>query len=375
MLHLSDDNGSIDTERMSRAKRIETIMKRKEDHINICLDRPVQARKVSTLFEDIHFVNNSLPEIDLDDIDTSTTFLGHKFSAPIMIGAMTGGADLAKTINKNLAGAAQRLKLGMVVGSQRAGLYDKVLADTYAIARKAAPDIFLGSNIGGAQLSKGFTVADGKRLVKMLDADAFYIHLNPAQEIVQPEGEPNYKHVLSKIKTFTGSVDRPVVVKEVGFGISGDVAKKLESAGVKAIETAGMGGTSYAAVEYHRAHEMNMDIKTKLGEVYWDWGIPSAASLYLVRRSVKIPVVSSGGLRSGLDMAKAIAMGADMCATAWPLLRPATVSAEKVQEKLEELISGLKAAMFLTGCKNISELRKAKYVVTGELLDWIAQSR
>ncbi len=347
-------------------------MQRKEDHINICLDKPVQARKISTLFEDVHLINNSLPEMDFEEIDTSTAFLGHRFSAPVMIGAMTGGAKLAEKINKNLAEAAQELGIGMVVGSQRAGLYDKVLADTYSVARKHAPDIFLGSNIGGAQLSQGFKAEDGKRLVEMLEADAFYVHLNPAQEIVQPEGEPAYTNVLSKIKTFVDSVEKPVVVKEVGFGISGNAAKKLESVGVKAIEVAGMGGTSYAAVEYYRAKDFSMDLKTRMGEQFWDWGIPTAASLHMVKKAVKIPVVSSGGLRTGLDMAKSIAMGASLCATAWPLLRPATISSGEVKRKLEELIYGLKTAMFLTGCKNIKELGNSRYVVTGELKDWMA---
>jgi isopentenyl-diphosphate delta-isomerase len=345
-------------------------MKRKEDHINICLSKPVQARKITTLFNDVHLINNALPEIDFNDIDTSTTFLGHKFAAPLMVGAMTGGAELAKKINRNIAEAAQEMGLGMAVGSQRAGLYDKVLADTYSIARKAAPDIYIGSNIGGAQISRGFKMEDAKKLVKMLDADAFYVHLNPAQEIVQPEGEPSYKNVLSGIKKFVSAVNRPVVVKEVGFGISGNVAKQLEDIGVSAIETAGMGGTSYSAVEYYRAKESGMEVKEKMGELFWDWGIPTAASLYMVKKSVKIPVVASGGLRNGLEIAKSIAMGASLTASAWPFLRPATVSTEEVKKKMEEFIYGLKSAMFLTGCKNIKELSQLNYVVTGELRQW-----
>lgn len=355
-----------------RQKKVRDIMKRKEDHINITLDQPVQARKVKTLFDCVHLINNALPEIDFDEIDTSTTFLGHKFSAPIMSGAMTGGAELAKKINKNIATAAQELGLGMAVGSQRAGLYDKALADTYSIAREAGPDIYIGSNIGGAQIANGFSIEDAKKLVKMLDADAFYVHLNPAQEIVQPEGDTNYKNVMAGIKTFIDHVGKPVVIKEVGFGISGGVARKLEALGVSAIEVAGMGGTSYTAVEYYRAKDFKMDIKETMGQLYWDWGIPTAASLYMVTKNVKIPVVSSGGLRSGLEMAKSIAMGASLCAAAWPFLKPATISADAVKKKMEEYIYGLKCAMFLTGCKNIKELKKSKYVITGELKDWIS---
>lgn len=354
----------------SKSEKIKEIMKRKEDHIRICLDNPVQARKVRTLFSDVHLISNALPEIDFDDIDTSTKFLGHKFSAPIMVGAMTGGAELAKKINGNIAEAAQDLGLGMAVGSQRAGLYDKVLADTYSVARKVASDIFIGANIGGAQISEGFSVQDARKLIDMLDADALYVHLNAAQEIVQPEGEPSYKGVTSGIKRFVDGVDKPVIVKEVGFGIDPASAKTLEKIGVKAIEVAGMGGTSYSAVEYYRAKEMKMTMKEKMGTLFWDWGIPSAASLYMVKKAVKIPVVSSGGLRDGLDMAKSIAMGASLTAAAMPFLRPATISAEKVREKMDEFVYGLKCAMFLCGCKNISELSRAKYVMTGELRDW-----
>ncbi len=348
-------------------------MERKESHIKVCLEKPVQARELKTLFGDVHLINDALPEMDLDDVDTSTTFLGHKFSAPLMIGAMTGGAYLAKTINRNLAEAAQEAGIGMAVGSQRAGFLDKSLAETYSITRKVAPDIFLGSNIGGAQIAKGFGVEEGRKLVKMIDADALYIHLNPAQEVVQPEGEERYRNVLSGIKPFVDGLDVPVVVKEVGFGISGAVSKKLEDIGIDAIEVAGSGGTSYAAVEYYRAKESGMQMKQRMGDLFWDWGIPTAASLCMARKAVRIPIVASGGIRTGLDIAKSIAMGASMSAVALPLLRPATISAEKVGEKLNELTYGLKLAMFLTGCRNIAELGRVKRVVTGDLKDWLDQ--
>lgn len=290
-----------------------------------------------------------------------------------MIGAMTGGAELARTINRNLAEAAQETGIGMVVGSQRAGFLDKSLAESYSITRKVAPDIFLGSNIGGAQIAKGFSVEEGRKLVEMIDADALYIHLNPAQEAVQPEGEDKYRNVLSSMKSFVEGLDVPVVVKEVGFGISESVSKKLEGVGIDAIEIAGTGGTSYAAVEYYRAKEAGMQMKQQMGDLFWDWGIPTVVSLCMARKAVKIPIVSSGGIRTGLDIAKSIAMGASMSAVALPLLRPATISAEKVSEKLNELIYGLKLAMFLTGCRNIAGLGKAKRVITGDLKEWLDQ--
>jgi isopentenyl-diphosphate delta-isomerase len=356
-----------------KENKVKEIMRRKEEHIGICIEKPVQARRVRTLFDNVHLINNSLPEIDFDEIELATSFLGHKLSAPLIIGAMTGGAESAKTINGNLAKAAEKLGLGMVVGSQRAGLYDKRLRETYAISRMAGPNIFIGSNIGGAQISAGFCLDDARKLVDMLDADALYVHLNPAQEVVQPEGDMNYRNVLRGIKSFVEGLDVPVVVKEVGFGISGEVARKLEEAGVGAIEVAGTGGTSYAAVEYYRAREMGMKRKERMGELLWDWGIPTAAAVYSAVRNTKLPVVSSGGIRTGMDVAKSIAMGASACSVAWPLLKPAAESAEKAENALSDLIYGLKTAMFLTGSSNIKELGMARYVVTGELKEWCDQ--
>ncbi len=354
-----------------RAKAV-LVERRKEEGVRLCLDRPVQARKGSTLFGDVRLIHNALPEIDFDDIDASTKFLGHRFSAPIMIGAMTGGAQISKKINRNLAEAAEELGIGMSVGSQRAGLLTKSLADTYSVARQAGPHIFLGSNIGGAQLSHGLGLGEAKKLINMLDADALYVHLNPLQELVQPEGEPEYNGVLAKIKDLIAGLDKPVVVKEVGSGISDQVARRLEAVGASAIEVAGSGGTSWPGVESYRAKEAGDTLRFAAGNMLWDWGIPTAAALYGVRRSVKIPVVASGGLRTGLDVAKAMAMGADLCATAWPLLRPATVSSAKVREYLENVIFVLKSVMFVTGCRNVAELRKSRYIVTGELKDWCA---
>jgi isopentenyl-diphosphate delta-isomerase len=351
-------------------KRVSIIKRRKEEGITLCLEKPVQARKVTTLFEDVRLFNDALPEIDFDDIDISTKFLGHKFDAPVFIGAMTGGADMAKKVNKNLAEAAEELGIGMAVGSQRAGLLTKGLAETYSITRKVAPDIFIGSNIGGAQLAEGFSIEAAKKLVEMLDADALYVHLNPLQEAIQPEGEPRFGNVLKRIKELSAGLDKPVIAKEVGAGISDTTAKKLQSAGVAAIEIAGMGGTSWSGVESYRAKEANMGLKFKAGNILWDWGIPTAAALYGVRKAVKLPVVASGGIRNGLEMAKAIAMGADLCAMAWPLLRPATISGAKVKEYIDETIFALKTAMFITGSRNIAELKKARHVITGELKDW-----
>ncbi len=350
-------------------EKIKEIVRRKEEHINISINKPVHARETSTLFECVRFLNEALPEMNFEEIDTATTFLGHKFSAPLMVGAMTGGAPLAKIVNENIAMAVEELGLGMVVGSQRASLYNKTLEETYAIVRENAPNAFIGSNVGGAQLSKGLGSEEFKQIMSMLDADAFYLHLNPLQEIVQPEGEPNFKNVISRIREVVKTVKKPVVVKEVGCGISGKTARELEHIGVKAVEVAGAGGTSYAAVEYYRALDQKMRLKTEIGELFWDWGIPTALAVALVKRSVKIPVVASGGIRNGQDIAKAIALGSTLCASAMPLLKPAMISSDKVKEKLEIMIYGLKVTMFLTGCKSIKELSKVQHVITGELAE------
>jgi isopentenyl-diphosphate Delta-isomerase len=351
--------------------KVKEIMQRKDDHIAICLDKPVSSRYKSALFEDIELINNSLPEIDFDEVDVRTSFLKHKLSAPLLVGAMTGGSENAKRINKNVAIAVQKLGLGMTVGSQRAGLYDPKLKDTYSITRKSAPDAFIGANIGGAQLSKGFDFKDAEKLVEMLDADALYVHLNPAQEVIQPEGDPNYKNVLGKIGELVDKLDIPVIVKEVGFGISADAAKRLQSVGVSAIEIAGMGGTSYTAIESYRAKDMNMQTKYIAGLNLWDWGIPTLASLCMVRKAVKIPVIASGGIRNGIDVAKCLVLGANICATALPILKAANISAEKTIEAINQFVYELKCAMFLTGSKDISRIKDAEYIIKGELKEWL----
>ncbi|MGC8567654.1 MAG: type 2 isopentenyl-diphosphate Delta-isomerase [Candidatus Micrarchaeia archaeon] len=354
--------------------KIEQTIQRKDEHINICLEKPVQAKSVKTLFNDVHLLNNSLPEIDFEDIDTSVNFLGKKFSAPIMVGAMTGGTPSAKKINENIAKAMQELKLGMALGSQRAALMSADVAASYSIAREAGPDIFLGANIGAAQLAE-LGIENAKKLIKMVNADALYIHLNAAQEVAQPEGEPHFANILKNIEQISKSLEKPIIAKEVGFGISPEAAKRLENAGVSAIEIAGAGGTSYTAVEYYRALEQSDYKKMFAAQALWDWGIPTAASLYMARKEVSIPIISSGGIRTPLDIAKSIAMGADMTAIAWPFLKLAVISADAVKSFMSNLIYGLKSVMFLVGAKNIEELKHTKYIISGELKEWVENER
>ncbi|HEX2614475.1 MAG TPA: type 2 isopentenyl-diphosphate Delta-isomerase, partial [Nitrososphaera sp.] len=328
---------------------IEIIKQRKKDGIEIPLHKNVQAKTTSTYLEYVKLVHNALPEIDYDDIDTSTKFLGHKFSAPIIIDSMTGGTDEATVINGRLGELAEKYGLGMGLGSQRAGLKSEELAATYSVARKNAPNAFLIANIGGAQLAKGLTIDEARKIVKMIRANALVVHLNPLQELVQPEGEPRYRGVLAKISELAKSMDVPVIVKEVGAGISREVAIKLEMAGVSAINVAGAGGTSWAGVEKLRAEAMKDDIKTHLGEMFWDWGIPTAASLIEVRKAVKLPVIASGGLRNGLEVGKCVALGASMAAMAYPFLRAAAMSRENLFAFADTLLAELKSTMFLVG--------------------------
>ncbi|MEO9365475.1 MULTISPECIES: type 2 isopentenyl-diphosphate Delta-isomerase [Candidatus Nitrosocaldus] len=355
----------------SKVTDIEIIKNRKLEGLKIPLEKDVQAKNTSTYLEYVMLIHNALPELDIDEIDTSTTFLNHRFSAPIIIDSMTGGTDKATVINERLAMVAEELNLGMGVGSQRAGLLSDALRESYSIARKSAPNAFLIANIGGVQL-KSITLDDVRRMIEMIDADAIAVHLNPLQELIQPEGEPKFKGIYSKIVELVKSIDVPVIVKEVGSGISRDVAVRLELAGVKAINIAGSGGTSWAGVEKLRADNTKAVMKSHLGELFWDWGIPTAMSLLEVRRSVRIGIIASGGLRSGLDIAKCIALGADICALAWPFLKCAAESKESVLDYARMLIEELRAAMFLTGSRDIKALRRVRYNLQGPLLEWFS---
>jgi isopentenyl-diphosphate delta-isomerase len=261
----------------------------------------------------------------------------------------------------------------MVLGSQRAALLGEDLAETYRVARNEGPSIFLAANIGGAQLARGLSLDDIKKLIDIVKADALVVHLNPLQELIQPEGEPTYKGVLAKIRELTKQLSLPVIVKEVGCGLSKEVALKLELANVAALNVAGAGGTSWAGIEHHRAREAEADQKAELGEIFWDWGIPTAAALIEVVKAVKIPVVASGGIRTGLDAAKCVALGAALSGMAYPLLKAAVVSKEELENTLKKIILQFKATMFLVGARSVSELRNVRKVITQPLKDWLTE--
>jgi isopentenyl-diphosphate delta-isomerase len=342
----------------------EKTEKRKAEHIRICLDEKAQAKNVTAGFEDIKFVHRALPEVNREDINLSTSFLNKTFSAPLIVGAMTGGTEEAIKINQNIAEAVEKLGLGMGLGSQRAAVENYALEKTYAVARKSAPNAFLIANIGGVQLVHGYGIKEVRKVVEMIDADAVAIHLNALQEAVQPEGQTDFKGVLAKIGAIAGELDKPVIVKETGAGISAEDAKALKEAGVKAIDVGGVGGTSFAAVEYFRGEE-------RLGEAFWDWGIPTVVSVVEVVQSAKLPVVASGGVRSGLDIAKSLALGAGLAGIIQPVLETAVVGSRETEQFLADLIDELKNVLFIVGAENVSGLAKVPVVICGETAEWL----
>ena len=345
---------------------------RKNDHLEICLRENVQARLVTTGFEELHLVHKALPGINRKEIDLSTKFFDHKFSAPLIIESMTGGTPEAVKINAAVAQAVEELRLGMGVGSQRAALEDPKVEKTFRIVREKAPNSFIVANLGAPQLVGGYGVKETRKAVEMMDADALAIHLNPLQEAIQPEGEASYEGVLKAIGKIVKGIDVPVIVKETGCGIAAAEAKQLEAIGVAAIDIAGAGGTSWAAVEYYRAKSQMDETSQRLGEVFWDWGIPTVASLVEVIQRVHVPVIASGGVRSGMDVTKALVLGASLAGMAYPVLDPAVHGVEEVKKKLQFMIEELRNTMFLVGADSVQKLKNVPVVINGKLAHWLS---
>jgi isopentenyl-diphosphate delta-isomerase len=316
-------------------------------------------------------VHKALPEIERERIDLSTVTFDHRFSAPFIVGSMTGGTKKTGKINAAIAEAVEELDLGMGVGSQRAAIEDPNLEDTFAIAREKAPTAFLIANLGGPQLVKGYGVKEAKEAVDMLKANALAIHLNPLQEGIQLEGETNYSSVLKKIGEISQAIEVPVIVKETGAGIAAEEAKMLQKVGAAGIDVAGVGGTSWAAVEYYRAKRSHDEFRQRLGETFWDWGIPTATSIVEVVQSVDLAVIASGGIRYGTDAAKALALGANLASMALPILRPATNTSKEVKKTLQFMIEELRNAMFLMGAESVHRLKEVPIVLTGKTAEWL----
>ncbi|NJL02434.1 MAG: type 2 isopentenyl-diphosphate Delta-isomerase [Spirulinaceae cyanobacterium RM2_2_10] len=329
---------------------------RKADHLRICLEEDVQFRRNSSGFERYRFQHCCLPDLDYDEIDLSTSCLGKSLGAPLLISSMTGGTAQAKQINQRLAVAAQTYGLAMGVGSQRIAIEKPEVADTFAV-RSLAPDILLFANLGAVQLNYTYGLAECQRAVDLLEADALILHLNPLQECIQPQGDRNFRGLLTKITDLCGKLPVPVLAKEVGNGISVQMAKQLVEAGVSAIDVAGAGGTSWAKVESERTTDAR---QRQLGHTFADWGLPTTECLVAIRSLYPdLPLIASGGLRNGLDAAKAIALGADLVGFALPFLRAASESPAAVDDLIQLLYAELTTALFCTGNATPAALRAA----------------
>lgn len=302
----------------------------------------------------------ALPEIDMAAIDLATGFLGRRIGAPLLVSAMTGGPARAALINRNLALACQALRLPLAVGSQRVAIETGAAAGLGAELRSLAPDIPLLANFGAAQLNLGFGAVEARRAVEMIGADALVIHLNPLQEAVQPEGDRDWRGLLGRIEALARALHVPVIAKEVGCGISAAVARRLVDAGVAVIDVAGAGGTSWAAVEAERATTPE---QAAIARAFSDWGLPTAQAIAEVRAACPDAViVGSGGVRDGLDVARAIRLGADVVGQASRILEAATLSPEAVVTHLEVVIAQLRVACFCTGSANLAALRRAPLI-------------
>lgn len=336
---------------------------RKVEHLRITLNEDVQAKGITVGLENYRFIHQALPEIDLEEIDLSLSFLKKSIQAPILISSMTGGAEWSARINRNLALAAQQWRLPMGVGSQRAAVEDAGLAYSYQI-RSYAPDVPLLANLGAVQLNYGYGVEECRRAVDMLEADALILHLNALQEAVQPHGNTNYKGLLAKIGAVCAALAKdgvPVIAKEVGNGISYEVAVKLREAGVAGIDVAGSGGTSWSQVESYR---IARPVEQQAAEAFAGWGISTAQSIQWARQALPGGlVIGSGGIRNGVDVAKALALGADLAGLALPFLKAADESVEAVSDFIEQLTRELRIAMFCIGAANLSDLRNTPHLV------------
>lgn len=342
------------------------IKKRKSDHIDIVLTEDVSMSR-PTGFADYHFTNQALPELALEDISVRTNFLGHDIRAPLLISGMTGGSEHGETINRHLGEAAQALQIPMGVGSQRILLEQPDVLDSFKAARDAAPDIPIFGNMGVAQLNDGVGHEDIRRVVEAIRGDGCFLHLNPLQEAVQTSGDTNFRGLTDQIGELTQRLDFPILVKEVGCGISADVAASLAECDIAAIDVSGAGGTSWAYIESRRSED---PLKQRLGEVLRDWGIPTVEALTSCRRALpSFPLIASGGIRTGLDVAKALVLGADAAAFAMPLLKPAMKSGEAVIQTIEQIIHELRVVMYLIGARDISALK-----ASGDLLKRTASS-
>lgn len=340
---------------MSKVTANLSIEDRKAEHIRINLEENVQFPRLTTGMERYRFLHNALPELDLDEIDTRVTLFGKTLAAPILISSMTGGTDLALALNQRLAEAAQAHGMALGLGSQRAALKNPDMAYTYRV-RAFAPDVLLFGNLGVVQFNYGYGVSECERAVEMIEADALILHFNVLQEAVQPEGDTRFAGLLTKIEAVCRALSVPVIAKEVGWGFSEQNARELASAGVAAIDVAGAGGTSWSEVEYHRAPTA---FHARVAASFADWGIPTADAIgYAAAGAPGLPIIASGGLRDGIDIAKSIALGALVGGMAGPFLKAADESIDALDSFTRETIAQIRIAMLCSGARDVAALQR-----------------
>ena len=332
--------------------KVTPTSKRKSEHIRINLEQDVESG-ITTGLEHFRFQHEALPNINLDEVRTQTRLFGRTLSAPILISAMTGGTADAEQINANLAAAAQASNIAMGVGSQRAAIDDPRQKKSFLI-RKHAPDILLFANLGAIQLNYGFDVATCQRAVDMIEADALNLHLNALQEALQDEGDTQFRGLLSKIEQVCTELSVPVIAKEVGWGISVDTTRRLMDAGIAAIDVAGAGGTSWSQVEMHRS---TSEIRAAIAAGFIDWGTSTSDAITRIHTEFpELPIIASGGLRTGMDIAKCIALGAGLGGIAGPFLKAAVLSTQAVLDQINIIQQTLQIAMFASGCSVLADL-------------------
>lgn len=328
--------------------------KRKSDHIRINLEEDVNFQTLTTGLEHYHFLHQALPELDLAEVDTSLNFLDKQLKVPLLISSMTGGTERAQAINRILAEAAEISGIAMGFGSQRVAIEDPGLAYSFQM-RPIAPNTVLLANIGAVQLNYGYSVEHCQRAVDMIEADALILHFNALQEAVQPEGDTRFRGLLDRIEQVCRQLSVPVIAKEVGWGFSGDTVRRLVEAGVAAVDVAGAGGTSWSQVEMYRAQTA---AQRRVAATFVDWGIPTSQAILAAKQAGPgTPVIASGGLRSGLDLAKCIALGADLGGMAGPFLKAAVNSLEAVLDQIKITQTELRIAMFCIGAGSITALQ------------------
>jgi len=328
-------------------------------------------------WDDVQIVHDSLPDVDASEVDLGATFLGRRLKLPLVISGMTGGHGRALAVNETLARVAERRGIAIGVGSQRAALRDPMLVPTYSVVRSSAPTAFVIANVGISQLVKqdreaALGIREVAQIVSMVKANALALHLNYLEESVQPEGQTRARGALAAIRLLTTRSRVPVIAKETGAGISRDVALRLRRAGVKAIDVGGVGGTSFAAIEAMRAAAQSDSARMSLGNRFRDWGVPTAVAV-VGAAGAGIPVVATGGVRSGLDAAKALALGATLVGVGRPLLQAALRGEESVERWISDFELELRTAVFLSGVRRATDLRRARVVITGDLWHWLDQ--